>query len=100
MIDDILSILKKGNNNILYQINNDKITYLEAYNIALKISDNLKKQGNRPVILYGHKSINQFISILACLIAKRSYIPIDLCTPINRIKEIIRMSNATLFIKN
>ena len=65
-----------------------------------ELADNLKKQGNSPVIVYGHKSINQFVSILACLIAKRSYIPIDLCTPLNRIKEIIKSSNATLIIKN
>ena len=100
MINDILSILKNGNNNILYQIGNDKITYLESYNLILKISNNLKEQGNSPVILYGHKSVNQFITILACLVAKRSYIPIDLCTPINRIKEIIKLSKASLIIKN
>ena len=100
MINNILSILKSGNNSLLYQIGDEKVTYLEGYHRVVKIADNLKKQGNSPVILYGHKSINQFLSILACVVCKRSYIPIDLCTPIKRIKQIIALSKATLLIKN
>ena len=100
MLDKILDVLKNGNNNILYKIGNKEITYIEAFNKVVLIANNLKKQGNAPVILYGHKSINQFISILACVVAKRCYIPIDLCTPPKRVKEIIELSNATLLIKN
>ncbi len=97
---NILDILKKGKNQILYKIDNDQITYKEAYKQVLTLSTNLKKQDTTPVILYGHKSINQFISILSCVVAKRCYIPIDKFTPKERIKEIIKKTNATLLIKN
>ena len=96
----ILDILKNTNDEVLYQVNNQRITYIECYKQVTRLAENLKKQGSSPVIVYGHKSIFQFISILACLVAKRSYIPIDLCTPVNRIKEIIKSVKSTLIIKN
>ncbi len=100
MLNNILHILKEGKNKLLYKINNETITYQEAYNKVLELSSNLKKQGNSSIIVYGHKSINQFISILSCVVAKRCYIPIDLCTPQSRIEEIIKKTNTTLVIKN
>ena len=100
MLNNILYILKEGKNKLLYKINNETITYQEAYNKVLELSSNLKKQGNSCIIVYGHKSINQFISILSCVVAKRCYIPIDLCTPQSRIEEIIKKTNTTLVIKN
>lgn len=100
MLNDLLSVLKKDKDSLLYQIGNDSITYGEAYHRVISLADNLRKQGNGPIILYGHKGINQFISMLACLIAKRSYVPIDLCTPLKRINDIIKLSSATLLIKN
>ena len=100
MLNNLLFILKEGKDKILYKINNNTITYEEAYHKVLELSTNLKKQGNSSIIIYGHKSINQFISILSCIIAKRCYIPIDLCTPISRIEEIIKKTNSTLLIKN
>ena len=100
MLNNLLYILKEGQDKILYKINNEIITYQEAYDKVLALSNTLKKQGNSSVIVYGHKSISEFISILSCIVAKRCYIPIDLCTPINRIEEIITKTNTTLIIKN
>ncbi len=100
MIDNLLNILKEGQNKILYKYNNETITYNECYEKVLELSNTLKKQGTSNVIVYGNKNISQFISLLACLIAKRCYIPIDTYTPINRIKEIIKKSSSTLIIKN
>ena len=65
MIDNLLQILKDGKENILYEINNETITYEEAYHRVIEISDSLKQEGNSPVILYGHKSIEQFAGILS-----------------------------------
>ena len=100
MLNNLLFILKEGKDKILYKINNDIITYEEAYYKVLELSNNLKKQGTSSIIIYGHKNINQFISILSCIVAKRCYIPIDLCTPTSRIKEIIKKTDTTLLIKN
>lgn len=96
----ILDILKNTGEKTLYQINDEKITYKECYKRVIELAGNLIKQGTSPVVVYGHKSIDQFISIIACLIAKRSYIPIDLCTPSSRIKEIVDSAKATLIIQN
>lgn len=96
----LLNILKKEKDKIIYKINNESITYDECYKRVIELASNLKKQGNKSVIIYGQKSIEDFISILACVIAKRCYIPIDICTPIERIKEIILESKASLIIKN
>ena len=100
MLNNLLTVLKNGKDKILYQIDNEKITYLESYYKVKKLSESLKKQGNSPIILYGHKSINQFISILACITSKRCYIPIDTYIPKARIKEIIKETKTTLIIKN
>ncbi len=98
MIDKIEEF--KGNNNIAYKVNNLSITYDELYNTAAHYSEFLKRQGNEPVIIYGHKSISMIISIVACLLAKRCYIPIENSMPIKRIKEIVDISRASLFIEN
>ena len=98
--NNLLDVLKDGKDKILYKVGNQQITYEEAYNMVLELSNNLKKQGTSPIIVYGHKSISQFISILSCVVAKRCYIPIDLCTPISRIKEIIKKTNCKLVIEN
>ena len=92
--------VKQNGNRIAYVIDNKKITYSQLWNKAQISANLLKKQDISPVILYGHKSIEMIISILACLLAKRAYIPIDLCTPLNRIKQIIDLSGAKLLIKN
>lgn len=100
MLDSILNVFKNNGNQIFYKINDNYITYEEVYSKVNIIADNLKKQGNQPVILYGSKSINQVISIIACIVAKRCYIPVDVSTPYSKVKEIICSSKASLIIKN
>ena len=100
MLDNLLNILMNGKDKLFYKINDKKITYIECYKEVIELSNILKRQGNLPVILYGHKSINQVISILACIVSNRCYIPIDIYTPKNRIEEIINNSHASLIIKN
>lgn len=98
MVNELLERLKNGKDKILYQVGNDKITYFEAYSEVKKLSICLEHQGSGPVIIYGHKKKEQFLLILACLVARRAYIPIDLMTPYKRILEIIDASNASLVI--
>lgn len=78
----------------------NKLTYHELWTQALYYSEFLKKQGNEPVIIYGHKEKEMLISLLACIMAKRAYIPVDAFTPEERIKTIIRAAGSTLLIKN
>lgn len=100
MISKLEKIVESNQENIAYVINKDKITYLELWNKANQLALSLRKQGISPIIIYGHKTIEMIISIVACLIAKRAYVPIDLCTPISRIEEIVKTTKSTLIIKN
>ena len=89
MIDNLLNVLQEGKDKIFYKIDNDVITYNECYQKVLELSNNLKKQGTSPIIIYGDKDIDTVISILSSIVAHRCYIPIYKCTPLYRIKEII-----------
>lgn len=88
----------KSQEKIAYKINDDYITYKELWDYATYYSIFLKRQGTSPVIIYGNKEIYMVIAILACLIAKRAYVPISLKTPISRIKKIIEITRTDLII--
>lgn len=98
MINKIKRVVEKNPNRIAYRVNNDSITYGELWNKANFNADLLKRQGTSPVIIYGHKEINVVISILSCIIANRTYVPIGLCTPLYRIKKIIELTNSNLLL--
>ena len=90
-------MLNKNNPNLVaYEINNESITYEELFNKANYYSNYIKGYNN--IIIYGDKSINYLITIMSCLIAKRTYIPINKNTPIDRIKKIINITNSELII--
>lgn len=93
-------IIKRNQNKIAYKINDSKLTYDELIEKAKQYGEYLKKQGTSPVILYGHKDIDMFISIFACVHSGRAYIPIDLNTPVERINKIINVTNCELIISN
>lgn len=100
MIDNLLNVLQEGKDKIFYKIDNDVITYNECYQKVLELSNNLKKQGTSPIIIYGDKDIDTVISILSSIVAHRCYIPIYKCTPLYRIKEIIKETKSNLIITN
>ena len=100
MIEKLEEIVKKNKDKIAYIVSGESITYGMLWNKAGIYADYLKRQGNDPVLLYGHKSINMFISIVACLISKRPYVPVDVSVPRERIQKIIALTKASLVIKN
>ncbi len=98
MINRIKEIVENNPNKKAYVVNNESITYNNLWNDANKYSDLLKRQGTSPIIIYGHKEINMIISILSCILANRTYIPIGPCTPIYRIKQIINQTGSELIL--
>lgn len=98
ILEKIKKIVNESPNKVVYQVDNCAITYVDLWNRASIYADKLKRQGNRPVIIYGNKSINTFLSIISCLIAQRAYVPISLKTPVNRIEDIIKLSKASLIL--
>ena len=99
---DFLRKLKENSikykNTICYKVYDQSITYGELWEKANYYGSFLKREGFSSVVIFGNKSINILISIIACLIAKRSYVPVDFCTPLNRIKQIIEDCNSSLII--
>ncbi len=98
MINKIKKIVSLNPNKIAYKVNDDCITYKELWSCAYDYAQLLKRQGTSPVIIYGHKNISVVISILACIIADRTYVPVGSCTPLYRVKQIIEITNSSLVL--
>ena len=94
----IEKIVKLNPNKVAYKVNDECITYKELWSCAYNYAQLLKKQGTSPVIIYGHKNISVVISILACIIADRTYIPVGSCTPLYRVKQIIDITTSSLVL--
>ena len=76
----------------------ETLTYGDLYRRAEAATDCLNRQGKEPVILYGKKSVRTVISILACLMAGRAYVPVGGFVPSRRLHKIASQSHATLIL--
>lgn len=76
------------------------LTYDDLQMYSLRLADYLHREGNSPILVYGHKSPMMIICFLACLMAGRAYIPCDESIPKTRIEEIIQMSGAKIALCN
>ena len=100
IIKKIEKVVKNNLDKIAYKVDNQSITYRELWEKGNKNSYLLKREGNSPVIVYGGKEIDTFVSIISCVLANRPYVPIGLCTPINRLKKIVEMTGSSLILTN
>ncbi len=98
MINKIKKIVKEHPDKIAYKVKENSITYNELWNQANGYAQLLKKQGTSPVIIYGNKNVDIVVSILACIIADRPYVPVGLCTPLYRVQQIIDITNSSLIL--
>jgi len=55
-------------------------------------------EGQRPVIVWGHKEPGMLIAFLACAKAGRPYIPVDVSSPPGRLQQIIVSSGAGILV--
>lgn len=53
---------------------------------------------DKPIIVYGHKEANMVVSFYACMLAQRTYIPVDIIYPKERIEAIIEATGTTTYI--
>lgn len=100
MIDKLISIFESNNKIIAYVNGNESITYNELLKKANCYANLLRRQGSKPVVIYGNKSVDMLISMVACLLSKRAYVMINSNLPKERINKIINITNASLVIKN
>ena len=100
IVKKIKEVVNNNSKKIAYIIEDNSITYEELFNKASTYADYLKRQDSSPVIIYGEKSIDYYIAMISCLIAKRAYIPVSVNTPKERLKDIIKISKSSLMITN
>lgn len=98
MIFDIKKIFEKYNERIAYIFGEEKITYGELFENAKKISSVLLNGDSSPVVIYGDKNPSVIEGILACILAKRAYVPIDTSAPKGRREKIIGLSKSTVIL--
>ena len=98
MINKIEKIVNENPNKIAYIVNDESITYKELWDKAKYYADCLKREGTSPVVIYGHKNISVVISILACILSNRTYVPVGSCTPVYRLKQIIEITKSSLVL--
>ena len=65
-----------------------------------RIAAVLKAQGGGAVAVLGNKEPEMIISILACIMARRAYVPLEDNLPQARIAAAIRQAECTLVLKN
>ncbi|MDO4280903.1 MAG: AMP-binding protein [Peptococcaceae bacterium] len=96
----LLEALAAGGGRVLYETDGEKLRYDEALDQVQRLAAALARQGTGPVVVYGHKSVGQLVSILACVVAGRCYVPLDTYLPQARLAEIVRQSEAELILAN
>lgn len=77
-----------------------RLTYAKLYEKAERIAAVLKAQGGGAVAVLGNKEAEMIISILACIMARRAYVPLEDNLPQARIAAAIRQAECTLVLKN
>ena len=81
-----------------YVTNGARITYKELIESAEKYAALLRRQSAGPVIIYGDKQIYVFVSIVACIFARRAYVAVGSATPQKRLEKIVSLCGASLVI--
>ena len=75
-----------------------RVTYKELTERAEKYAALLRRQGSGPVVIYGDKQIYVFVSIVACIFARRAYVAVGSLTPEKRLEKIVSLCGASLII--
>jgi len=68
---------------------------------AVNESDGRANLGTKaPIVIYGHKENEMLIAFLACVKAGHAYVPIDTSVPLERVRQILEASGATLLLSS
>ena len=100
MLNKIEAAVRKDPQRIAYRVGDEQVTYRGLWERALERSVLLQKQGVEPVILFGRKSVDYVTAILACLMARRAYVPVGRFTPPERMRHIASQTGATLLLSD
>lgn len=98
MKDKLERIATHPTGHVAYICGEDHLTYGTLWQEASMAANRLRRQGSSPVVIYGHKEKDVIVSILACLIAQRTYVPVDEGTPLIRIEHILGATQSSLIL--
>ena len=81
-----------------YHHTDGDLSYLELFDNASTLASSLREHGPDPVMIYGHKSRAYLVAYWACILAGRTFIPIESDNPLSRVSTIATQSGATLLL--
>ena len=97
MIFEIEKLAEKFGERTAFSCKDEKITYSGLFEKAGKTAKNLSGDKNA-VVVFGGRNLNSFAAIIACIIAKRAYVPVEPNLPKERKEKIIALSKASVIL--
>ncbi len=100
-LDRILSAARADPDRTAFRLHHlngetESLTYGELLTRAEALADRLREQGTGPVLTDARQTPDSVVSILACLMAERPYVPLPPNAPPARLQTMARLSGATL----
>ena len=90
--------MRQNPQKIAVQQGEHTLSYQQLWQEACSLAAFLQEEGRSPVLVYGHKHPRMIISLLACLLCGRPWVPCDHSLPIGRMAEIARLCKAELLL--
>ncbi len=98
MIFEIKELGERYKNNIAYTAGGKSFTYCELFEKAKEIFSEILKEKAASAIIFGNRNFETMAAIIACVLSKTAYIPVDMNIPKSRKEKIIENSGASLII--
>ena len=98
MLEKLNELAEKYGERTAYIYNDEKLSYAELFERAQKAAEKLAGKDKSPVAVFGGKNPDTMAAIIACLLVKRAYVPVNPKIPEERKNRIITASNANIII--
>lgn len=95
-----LKNVKNHPNNILFEDENNKISYKEFYNLCLKFKNYIFQQSRKktPVVcILESKKKFDYVSMIGTILAGGYYVPINRDMPLKKIHQVVKICGANFF---
>ena len=98
MIFEIKELGERYKNNIAYTAGGKNFTYCKLFEKAKEISSEILKEKAASAIIFGSRNFETMAAVIACVLSKTAYIPVDMNLPESRKEKIVKNSGASLII--
>jgi amino acid adenylation domain-containing protein len=79
-------------------VEGQRYTYVELFDRALWLAEVLSRHGETFCVLYCRKNLTRYVSILACVLARKVFVPVNPSTPVAYSKRIARQAGSAIYI--